>query len=284
MKNVVKTDPKVLKVDNSLDNALVVMSNFIARAVDKWTLEETKAFLCALSQINTTNDLTVVLSRRDTMKKLGYDPTNGSKLLPLFESMASKSMLEFYENEKNWHFGFLVIDCRNNEDKLEVTFNPKWEMILRDLRRNFTEFYLDQVVEFKHKSSYSLYVWLTSWRDTKCMDQIQKLPKGAIATVFSLTDNQYCRTDSNGSKKFHFGDFEKRCLVPAITEINNTPSCDLKILRWERIKDGKVVLGYDFYYTYVDKDGFRKYPLEAPFERFCDEEGNPYDQTILDLD
>lgn len=39
--------------ENMFNDALVVISNLIARATTKWTLEETKLFLCSVSQIKT---------------------------------------------------------------------------------------------------------------------------------------------------------------------------------------------------------------------------------------
>lgn len=47
----VKNYQSEFKYPNSLEDALVVVSNIIARASTKWTLEETKMFLCSVSQI-----------------------------------------------------------------------------------------------------------------------------------------------------------------------------------------------------------------------------------------
>lgn len=59
-----------LKYPNSLDNALIVVSNLIARASTKWTLEETKMFLCMVSKVKTRDrDNWVTVSKKDLAEK-----------------------------------------------------------------------------------------------------------------------------------------------------------------------------------------------------------------------
>ena len=86
----------VLKYPNSLDNALVVVSNLIARATTKWTLEETKMFLCMVSKVKTRDkDNWVTVSKKDLAEKLGIDATNKPKMREMFRKMVSKSFIDF---------------------------------------------------------------------------------------------------------------------------------------------------------------------------------------------
>ena len=85
-----------LKYPNSLDNALIVVSNLIARASTKWTLEETKMFLCMVSKVKTRDrDNWVTVSKKDLAEKLGIDATNKPKMREMFKKMVSKSFIDF---------------------------------------------------------------------------------------------------------------------------------------------------------------------------------------------
>ena len=77
--------------DNMFNDALVVISNLIARATTKWTLEETKLFLCSVSRIKTRNkECWVTMSKRDIAEKLEIDPTNRSKMRDMFKISSSE--------------------------------------------------------------------------------------------------------------------------------------------------------------------------------------------------
>lgn len=72
--------------NNMFNDALVVVSNLIARATTKWTLEETKLFLCSVSQIKTRDkDNWVMMSKRDIIEKLDINPDNGTWLRQTFK-------------------------------------------------------------------------------------------------------------------------------------------------------------------------------------------------------
>ena len=69
----------------------VVMDNLLARATTKWTLEETKIFLLAVSRIQEIDEnYEVKLNKKEVMTFLEIDPRNGSLLRQMVKRIAEK--------------------------------------------------------------------------------------------------------------------------------------------------------------------------------------------------
>lgn len=258
--NLEKVDNRELNIHNTFDNALVVISNLIARATTKWTLEETKMFLCAVSKIKTRdNENWVTLPKTDIQEKLGITPKNGTWLRETFKKVVQKSYVQVNgASEEEWHDGFLLYEIKSTKKTISVKFNDTYIPLLDKLSSHFTEFYLDYVKDFTKFSSYNLYVFLCSWHDPNYLIQNKKIAKNEIHKVFNLKESDYWRDYGTEKAKFHWSDFEKYCLNPAIEEINSLSSCDMHIDSVEKVKKGKVVLGYDIKYSFVDENGYRK--------------------------
>jgi len=258
-KNEIKT-----MTDNTLDNALVVISNLIARATTKWSLEETKLFLCSVTKVRLRDSENwVTLSKKDVVEKLSIDPTNRSKLRDMFKKMMQKSYVQFDgPSEDEWEDGFLLISVRSTKKEISVKFNEVYLPLLDRLSSHFTEFYLDYVKDFTRMSSYNLYVFLCSWHDPDYLIQNKKIKKSELHKVFNLKESDYWRNYGTENAKFHWADFEKYVLNPAIEEINNLAKegkCDMYIESCDKVKKStKNVLGYDIRYSFIGKDGCRK--------------------------
>lgn len=258
-KNEIKT-----MTDNTLDNALVVISNLIARATTKWSLEETKLFLCSVTKVRLRDSENwVTLSKKDVVEKLSIDPTNRSKLRDMFKKMMQKSYVQFDgPSEDEWEDGFLLISVRSTKKEISVKFNEVYLPLLDRLSSHFTEFYLDYVKDFTRMSSYNLYVFLCSWYDPDYLIQNKKIKKSELHKVFNLKESDYWRNYGTENAKFHWADFEKYVLNPAIEEINNLAKegkCDMYIESCDKVKKStKNVLGYDIRYSFIGKDGCRK--------------------------
>lgn len=258
-KNEIKT-----MTDNTLDKALVVISNLIARATTKWSLEETKLFLCSVTKVRLRDSENwVTLSKKDVVEKLSIDPTNRSKLRDMFKKMMQKSYVQFDgPSEDEWEDGFLLISVRSTKKEISVKFNEVYLPLLDRLSSHFTEFYLDYVKDFTRMSSYNLYVFLCSWHDPDYLIQNKKIKKSELHKVFNLKESDYWRNYGTENAKFHWADFEKYVLNPAIEEINNLAKegkCDMYIESCDKVKKStKNVLGYDIRYSFIGKDGCRK--------------------------
>lgn len=249
---------------NTLDNALVVISNLIARATTKWTLEETKLFLCAVSRIQTRDkDNWVTLSKRDIADKLNIDSKNQNKLRETFKKVVLKSYVQFDgETEDEWLDGVLLTNVKSTKKEISVKFNETYLPLLDQLSSHFTEFYLEYVKDFTHLSSYNLYVYLCSWHDPDYLIQNRKIAKRELSQIFNLKETDYWRNFGTEKAKFDWALFEKYVLNPAIEEINRLNAegkCDMYIDSCVKIKKtARQVLGYDIKFSFTDKDGYRK--------------------------
>ncbi len=251
----------ILTYPNSLEDALVIVSNMIARATTKWSLEETKMFLCFVSQVKKRDkDNWVSISKNDLAEKLKIDATNKPKMREMFRKMVSKSFIDFDgETEEEWMSGVLLISMKSTKKDISIQFNPNYIPLLDQLSSHFTEFYLDYVMDFKHMASYKLYVYLVSWAKYIIgQTEHEIIPKNKIHQIFGLKESDYWRNYGTENAKFDWKMFENKVLNPAIEEINTLKSCDMHILACEKVKKGKYVLGYEIEYVFVNEEGFMK--------------------------
>lgn len=266
-----------LKYPNSLDEALVVVSNIIARATTKWTLEETKMFLCMVSKIKTRDeDNWVTISKKDLSEKLGIAASNKSKMREMFRKMVSKSFIDFDGiKEDDWMSGVLLISIKSTKKDISVQFNPTYLPLLDHLSSHFTEFYLDSILGFRHMSSYKLYIYLASWaKGVVGVTEKELVPKSKLHKVFGLSDSDYWRNWGQENVKFDWANFEKFVLTPAIKEINKLQSCDMNILKCQKAKDGKTVLGYEIEYVMTSPNASKVSLLDDDKEKNAPQE-NP---------
>lgn len=258
MKEILKGDirPDNTSLSNNmLDDALVVISNLIARATTKWTLEETKLFLCSVSQVKTRDrDNWVTMSKLDIAEKLDIDKSNRPKMREMFKKMMQKSYIELGDNEE-WDDGFLFTQVKSTKKDISIRFNDVYLPLLDQLSSHFTEFYLDYVKDFSRLSSYNLYVYLCSWQDSSYREQHKKIAKKELPKIFNLKPGDYWRNYGKENAKFDWKMFETKVLNPAIKEINELQSCDMFITSCKKEKKGKFVLGYEIYYAFTGSDG-----------------------------
>lgn len=236
----------------------VVMDNLLARATTKWTLEETKLFLLAVSKIQEIDEKNEVkLNKKEVMGFLEMDPRNAAVLRQMVKNVATKSWIEFNGPRSDmWEAGFIIYKGRSDIKNLYLKFSEDYLHLVKDLAAHFTKFELTDVLGFKHKSALNLYMFLTSWFDERYPMQCQIIQKSEIHKIFCLKEGQYWRNYGTDQAKFDWAYFERRVLKPAIEDINNSKSCDMTITSWEKAKDGKIVLGYTFWYQYQDKNGY----------------------------
>lgn len=236
----------------------VVMDNLLARATTKWTLEETKLFLVAVSRINEIDEKNEVkLNKTDVLKLLNIQPQHGTWLRNLAKKVMEKSFVEFNGPRSDlWAAGFVIFNARSDIKNLYLAFNPTYIPLVKDLSAHFTKFEITDILGFTHKSALNLYMYLTSWFDERYPQQCKTIPKHEIPKIFNLKEGQYWRDYGTEQARFDWAHFEKRCFLPAIEDINNSKSCDMNINSWEKAKDGKIVLGYTVWYQYQDKNGF----------------------------
>lgn len=251
-------------------NAVVVINNLVARATTRWTLEEAKLFMLAVSQIELRDpDGWVRLRKKDVINTLGLDPRDTNKLREKMANVRRKSEICLDgATADDWEDGFLIIKTRSDRYSLYVMFDESYIPLLHYVKDTlFTKFEVQSIVGLKHKSSYNLYLYLTSWHNANYLVNKRNVGKDDLAKVFNLRPGQYWRNWGTDKAKFHWADFEKRCLNPAVEDINANPNCDMHIDKVVKVKDPsnlKTVMGYSFEWHYCHPDGTQKIRNERP--------------------
>lgn len=260
---------------NSLDKALVVMANTLARKQTQWSVRETKLFLTALSQIKwRTEDNWVVLNKKEVCEMLEMDPNDISKLRNLFQTVATKSWISF-EKEDGWEDGFLLTKARGTRTTVSVKFDKDYLPLLDKLEKNFTMFHLKNIAHFKSKHSITLFQRLKSAYNPNIMINHVKWSLDEIKRIFELDENAYMVkrkiNDEKYSKVFDIYNFEKNVLKKAMKEINEEPTkSGMYIEEIKKLKtkgDKGFVSGYDIAFSLVREDGTRRYDKLDVIER-----------------
>lgn len=244
------------KTSTGYENALAVMDNLVARATTRWTLTESQLFICALSKIKTRDEKGIVkLPRAQTMKMLGIDSKNSKHLKDVVKGVMDKSFFQF-DDGSSWEMGFLVNKARTDRWNIYIRFDEDYLPLLDNLSERFTSVYVESIASLSHKASYNLYMHLMSWADPGYMHQNRPISKKEIQKIFNLKGGQYWRNYGKQNAFFDWSLFEKRCLLPAIEDINSQHGkSEIVIDSWKKVKDGKYVLGYDIGYYLVDENG-----------------------------
>lgn len=259
------------KYAGGFKNAVVVVSNLVSRASTKWSLDEGKLFMLAVSQIeNRDEECWVRMRKKDIIVSLGLNPNHHcldlrKKLL----NVKNKSRIELVgATEDDWESGDLVRRIKTDRYYVYVQFDDYYLPLLHYVKDTlFTKFEVQNLLGLKHKSSYNLYLYLTSWHNANYQINKRNINKTDLPKVFNLSEGQYWRNYGTDLAKFHWSDFEKKCLIPAVEGINSNPTCDMHIWKYQKIKDpsnNKTVLGYAFEWSYVNPDGSPKIRKSKP--------------------
>ena len=252
---------KQLNRPNSLDNSIITMANTLARKQTKWSVNETKLFLTAISQINSRDDHNwITLKKSDVIAKLQIDPRHTNTLRDLFKQVALKSWISFGTDD-SWNDGFLIIKSKSSRNTVSLQFSSDYIPLLEHLHSHFTWFYLDNIINFKSKHTIKLYQFLMSWHDSKYIITHKKVTINELKSIFELSESSYMvkRINSIGNKYMVFDiyNFEKKCLLKAIDEINEDVTKSGLYIEYSKIKENGFVIGYDFAFSRVDINGNR---------------------------
>lgn len=252
------------KASGQFNDAVAVMSNLIVRATTRWTLEESKLFLLAVSQIEQRDEKNwVKLNKKDVANMLGLSTTKTNELRALMTRMRNKSEIYFDgPSKEEWIDGYLLTMSRSDRNNLYIRFNDYYIPLLHYVAGQlFTRIDVKCIIGFQHRSTYNLYMYLASWHNANYAANNRKINKADLAKVFDLKEGQYWRNYGTDKAKFDWYKFEQKCVTPALEEIKANKNCDLCIDEFLKVKDHrnlKTILGYDVTWHYENPDGTMK--------------------------
>lgn len=250
------------------EKGVVVVSNLISRAATRWSLEESKLFMLAVSRFETRDkDCWVTLDKKEVWKALGIDPTNASQLKfrNKLKSMKDKSGIALEgATAHEYQDGQLIRKTGADRNNLYIQFDDSYTDLIGYVTKTlFTQFEVKNILGLKTKAGYSLYLYLTSWHNQNYLIDQKNISKSEIPNAFGLKEGQYWRKWGTPEAKFDWASFETKALNPAIKDINENSNCDMHIHEdeLEKVKDHRnlrTVLGYHLKWHYTNPDGTYK--------------------------
>lgn len=221
------------------DAQIVAMKNILLKKMKRIPLRQQKIFYLVISQLNYSkkNVLEVNLLKKDVFEYLGI--TNCKDRYKWCKedliSLMTKTLIEFKRGEK-FSSGFLFYNVSFDGNYYSIKINETYSKLIEELDNEYTRLLLKDVVTFK--TNYALLYYQYFMMNSNI--SIWKPTTKDLKDMLGLDINSYCRKDG----KFDRPNFEKRCIISPINEINKT-SKTLNIT-WHKVKNGRLVIGYDF--------------------------------------
>jgi plasmid replication initiation protein len=247
------------KKTNRSEIALIKKSNDLIEARYKFDIWETRFFLSVLSKIHKDDDEfeTYRIHYKDIIKTFGLKPTSSYELLrnAARSLMDKKVTVDYEENghkrEKIYHLirhidllkeGRVGASDIEQQEYVDVVVESQMRPLLLHLQKNFTAYDLRNVVNLG-VYPVRMYELLKQYESIgRRVLQIDDMKK-----MFNLTE-EYPK----------FSNFSQKVIEPAIKDINK--HTDVKILKVEKIKEGKKVVALEFLFG-------KKSPEEVKFAR-----------------
>ncbi|MFK4926727.1 RepB family plasmid replication initiator protein [Lactococcus garvieae] len=245
---------------NEVENRKVVEHNDLISSVAKMDKIPLKIFELAVSCIDTENppkDNTIYLSKSELFSFFDVsDNGKHTRFKEAIEKMQKQAFFEIKEisdTKKGYKMKSIVpipyVEWNSYNDNVILQFQSQIMPYLIDLKSNFTQYALSDIMELNSKYSIIIYKWLCMYynqyehynakggrRSVQLEDY--RNPSITIKDLRVLTDTV---TDY---KKFY--DFEKRVLKTATLEINNHTHFNVV---YEKIKKGRTIDSIQFFIT-----------------------------------
>ncbi|MEM5036277.1 RepB family plasmid replication initiator protein [Enterococcus faecalis] len=274
-----------------IEKRKIVEHNDLISSVAKMDKTPLKIFELAVSCIDTENppkDNTVYLSK--AVLFTFFDVSDNGKHTRFKEAVEKMQKQAYFEvkekKDKGFKFRSIVpiptVTWNDYSDEVEIFFNPYIMPYLIELKQNFTQYALSDVMELNSKYSIILYKWLSmnynqydhySANGGRRNGQLEEYRNPAISMkeLRTITDtvNEYER----------FQSFEFRVLKTAIEEINKHTHFNVS---YEKIKRGRSISSIQFHITKkpVVKNEFYKEEQQDP-AYLADKAKKEEEKTIL---
>ncbi|EGO9051940.1 RepB protein [Carnobacterium divergens] len=235
-----------------IEKRKIVEHNDLITSVAKMDKVPLKIFELAVSLIDTENlpkDNTIYLSKAELFTF--FDVSDNGKHTRFKEAIERMQKTAFFEikqfkdNEKDFEMTSIVpiptVKWNSYNDEVMIEFNRHIMPYLIDLKKNFTQYALSDVMELNSKYSIILYKWLCMFynqyehysnKGGRRADQMESYrnPSISMQELRTLTDT------IKDYKKFY--DFEKRVLKNAIEEINEHTHFNVT---YDKLKKGRSI-------------------------------------------
>lgn len=275
----------------SLKDVKVVQANDLITSVAKMDKIPLKIFELAVSQIDIENppqDNTVSVSKKQLFAF--FNATDGNKhtrfkdaILQLHRQALFFISEEQIDKKKKQNYSVISplakTDWNDYSDNIYIKFTDDIMPYLIDLRANFTQYAILDVMNFRSKYSIIIYKLLNLsynkyeyYADTKL--RTKKQLDGYRNPVITL--NELRRITDTQEEYRDFGNFEKRVIGKAIDEINEHTHFNVS---YEKIKMGRSIQDIQFFITkkqvaknefYKEEQNDKQYAISKEEQRIKD--------------
>lgn len=276
---------------NDLEKRKVVEHNDLISSVAKMDKTPLKIFELAVSCIDIENppkDNTVYLSKTELFNFFDVSDTNKhNRFKEAIEKMQKTAYFEIKEKKgKGYKMKSIVpipmVEWNSWNDEVKIRFDIDIMPYLIDLRKNFTQYALSDVMELNSKYSIILYKWLCmsynqyehySVNGGRREEQIESYrnPSIKVKELRIMTD-----TVKEYKETYHFFRY---VIENSLTEINNHTHFNVS---YEKIKKGRSIDSIQFHITKkpVVKNEFYKEEQQDP-AYLADKAKKEEEKTIL---
>lgn len=240
---------------HEISSRKVAEHNDLISSVAKMDKTPLKMFELAVSCIDTDNppkDNTIFLSKKELFTF--FDVSDNDKHRRFKEAVEKMQEQAFFriKEKKNKGFKFKrivpipYVEWNDYNDKVLIRFDQAIMPYLIDLKNNFTQYAISDIMELNSKYSIILYKWFSmsynqfehyQYKPNRTKKQLEdyKSPRIIISDLRELTDtvDDYSRFDN----------FETRVIKDALKEINSFTHFNVE---YEKIKKGRSIDSIQF--------------------------------------
>lgn len=252
---------EIIPVVNKLDNRIVSEHNDLIKSTANMTSLSLKLFEIAVSAMDSRQkepSHEVHINKKQIYNALGIKGTSrNQQLSKALNTLRKNSNFEF-TTERNGEVHDIGItpiyyaDNNYSSDYATIKFAPEIIPFITDLKENFTQYQLNDILHLKNKYAVSMYRWFTmNYRQyeyyvnsgTRRMEQIDKYanPEITVDELRKLTGTEKKYTD--------FYDVRRYVLDPITKEITKYTKYNIT---YDRIKQGRKVAALKFHIVRKD--------------------------------
>lgn len=278
---------KILTI-NKLDNRIVSEHNDLIRSTAKMTSLSLKLFEIAVSAMDSREKQPsheVRVNKKQIYNALGIKGTSKNQQLSKALNTLRKSSNFEITTEQNGEIHDIGItpvyyaDNNYSSDYAVIRFAPEILPFITDLKKNFTQYQLNDILHLKNKYAVSMYRWFTmNYRQYEYYansgkrreDQIEKYanPEVTLEELRKLTGTE---------KKYSaFYDVRRYIIDPICNEITKHTKYNIT---YDRIKSGRKVVAIKFH---ISKKGEKKVEKDSVVSvSLADFLQNRYSQLLI---
>lgn len=243
------------------EGRLVAVSRIFARARKEMSLYEQKAFICALSRIKFTQTASsgiVYIDKKELAGICGVHSNPDHLSVHLYEKLKDlpvHSYIRIADKDRDFYdSGMVITRITMLKNRVRIKFEEEYLPLFTNLTSDYITMWSADIFSMKTVRSVQFYEFLRQNTDTrlnvneievgtKFLKDMFKIPKEGPGSYVSK-DGHFLRTS-----------FEKYVIMPFCSDLVKTKMICLVRqpdgMPYRKIKRGKSVTGYQFYWTFT---------------------------------